>query len=134
MLGYLPSVRDSGPGAPSRADGAVQCGCAALLADSECAGWAPVHPAGVHAGGVSRVDRAGGGGDGREVPTHGGASLDPANRGHSLLTSDGGAGVWWTWNGPQLDILRLLTTCGCSRRRGEVDSAAIPLYRSPHFE
>ena len=24
--------------------------------------------------------------------------------------------------------------CGCSRRRGEVDSAAIPLYRSPHVE
>ena len=36
---------------------------AAVLAESECAGWAPVYPAGVHAGGVSRVDRAGGGGD-----------------------------------------------------------------------
>src|ERR1039458_7773621 len=37
--------------------------------ESECAGRAPVHPASVHAGGVSRLDRAGSVGDGREFST-----------------------------------------------------------------
>jgi SAM-dependent methyltransferase len=39
----------------------------------------PVHPASVHAGGVSRLDRAGSVGDGREFSTQCGAPLDPPN-------------------------------------------------------
>src|ERR1035441_242950 len=89
------------------------------FAESECAGWAPVHPAGAHAGGVSRVDCAGGGGDGREFSTLGGASLDPANGGYSLLTSEGarvygGAGMGRNWT--SRDFLRGLWVFQETRR------------------
>src|ERR1019366_184723 len=77
----LPAVRDSGPGSASCATGPVHRVRAAVLAKSECARRAPVYPAGVHAGGVSRVDRAGGVRDGREFSTQRGARLDPANGG-----------------------------------------------------
>ena len=62
---------------------------AVVLAESECAGRAPVHPASVYSGGVSRLDRAVSVEDGREFSTQCGAPLDPANGGYSLLTPDG---------------------------------------------
>jgi hypothetical protein len=85
----LPAVRDSGPGAASRAAGSVHRVRTTVLAESECAGWMPVHPSGVHAGGVSGVDREGGVGHGRKFSTPCSAPLDPPNCGYSLLTLDG---------------------------------------------